>query len=367
MACIAKRRGKYVLDYRDPQGKRHWQSFDTRKEADDALVDCLGQINKGSYVAPDREKTFPELCEAFAKKKKPEIKATSWKDYETNLRLHIRPFFGNDKIRAITRLRIEEFRTKCVADGMGVPTINKCVVLLSGVMGYAVEHEWVHMNRAKKLKLKAATAGRDEVGAVDPRDALERAILSPAEFQLVLKNTDARWQPIIQMAGLTGLRQGELVGLTWKCVHLDTATVDVRVQHTAGRFSTLKTEAARRTVPLPEPLVATLRKHKLASKWAKPDDLVFCNTVGNPQAVRYLREGWHAGLAKSGLPLRKFHALRHTYASALIRCSANLKQISELCGHSSVVITLDTYGSLLPGEKEDVVKKLGADMCAVAR
>ncbi len=356
MALVAERRGKYVLDYRDPRGKRRWETFTTREAADEALVKRRKQIAEATYVAPEEERTFTRLCEDFTEATQFKVKRNTWRDYSTNMRLHLVPYFGKRKIRGITRKQIESFQSACIEKGVGVPTTGKCMRLLSGMLGYALKHEWVPSNRAKGIDAPLGDA-------VDKRDIMEEVILSPAEFHLVLKNTAEKWKLAIRMAGLTGLRMGELLGLPWKHVHLDTATVDVRQQYTANHIGSLKTKASRRTVPLPAPLVTALRKHKLESEWSKPDDLVFCNTVGKPQAADYLRDGWHAALDKSGLHRRKFHALRHSYASALIRCHGNLKQISILCGHSSITITLDTYGHLLPGETTEVVEKLTADMC----
>ena len=266
MACVSKRRGKWVVDFRDNAGKRRWETFTTRAEADIALAERVTQLDAGKYIAPAKEKTFKQLCEDFTKATKPTIKPNTWRDYEANMRLHVRPFFGDVKIRLIMRQQIEGFRDACIKNGVGAPTTKKCLRLLSGMLGYALKNEWISVNRAKGISPPLGDAE-------DPRDTIEWMILSPAEFALVLKNAAEKWRLIIQMAGLTGMRQGELIGLPWRHVHLDTATVDVRTQVTARRVSTLKTKASRRTVNLTAPLVAALRKHKLESKWSKPDDL----------------------------------------------------------------------------------------------
>ncbi len=355
MACVTKRRGKWVLDFRDRQGKRHWESYRTRKEADAALAERVQQLGKGTYISPSKEKTFSDLCKAFTKAHKPHVKANSWVDYQRNMDIHLGEYFRGCKLRDIALVHVEGFVADRLDQGKGERTINKCLTLLVSLFKYAGKHGWMHSNPARHVpKLKTTDA--------ESRDEVERVILSPAEFQRVLDNTKAKWQLIIKMAGLTALRQGELIGLPWKYVDFDKRKVYVRQQHTAGRFSTLKTKKSRRDVGLSVELTNELREHKLASKWAKPDDLVFANTVGKPQSLKYLMAGWKAALRLAKLQERTFHSLRHTYASTLIRNNVNMKIVSTLCGHSSIMITMDVYGHLLPDETDGIADVLADEM-----
>jgi len=359
MACVRKRREKsarpWVLDYRDRQGKRHWESFRTRKEADAALSERVQQLGKGTYIAPNQEKTFSQLCEAFTKAHKRRVKANSWTDYERNMELHLKPYFEGCKLRDIALVHVEGFVADRLEQGKGERTINKCLTLLVSLFTYGIKHEWMHANHARNVPKLQTTAAK-------PPDEVDRVILSPAEFQRVLDNARAKWRLIIKMAGLTGMRQGELIGLPWKHVDFDERKVDVRQQHTAGAFSTLKTKKSRRTVGLSVELANELREHWLASKWKKPDDLVFANTVGKPQSLKHLMNGWKSALRLAKLQERTFHSLRHTYASGLVRNGVNMKIVSELCGHSSIMITMDVYGHLLPDEIDGIADVLADEM-----
>ncbi len=356
MACVTKRRGKWVLDYRDRQGKRHWESFRTRKEADAALANRLDQLKRGTYTAPGKEKKFEELCEAWEKAIRGHLKENTWADYDGQIRIHLRPFFDGYKLPEITVEDVERLAAESTEKGVGARTVNKCLTRLVQMFNYAGRHGWMHSNPAQYVKkLKENDA--------DSRDDVDDAILTPAEFQKVLEKAPPNWQLIIKMAGLTGMRQGELLGLKWKYVDLRKAEVHAREQYTAGRWSSLKTKAGRRTVPLPSELVNDLRRHKLASPHKASEDLVFATAKGNPHSHSNLNSrGWKPALRRAGLTDRKFHSLRHTYASALIRNNVSMKVVSTLCGHSSISITMDVYSHLLPDSTEGIADALAGTL-----
>ena len=355
MACVRKRREKWVLDFRDLQRKRHWESYSTQKKANAALIRRGKELEERAYISPREAKTFADLCQAFTKAHKPDVKENTWSDYETNMRLHLVPYFGRCKLHDILHIHVEVFRADCLEQGLGKPTVTKCIKLLVSLFKYAGKHRWVHTNPAQGLtELKV-----DELGA---EDEMDRVILSPVKFQRLLDSIIPKYRLIVKMAGLTGLRQGELIGLPWKYVDFDKRKVKVRQQYTARRFSTLKTKKSRRDVPLSTGLANELREHWLASKWKGPEDLVLANTVGKPLGLKLLFKSWKDALRKAKLEDRKFHSLRHSYASALIRKEVNMKVVSTLCGHSSITITMDTYSHLLPDETDGIGELLADEM-----
>jgi len=229
--------------------------------------------------------------------------------------------------------------------------------MLVSVLKYAEKHEWMHSNPASKVP-KLKTGDED----MTPRDEVDRTILSGSEFRRVIGNADPEWRLIITMAGLAGLREGELRGLRWKCVDFDKGEVQVRQQFTSGKFSTLKSKTSRRTVPLGKEVIHKLRKHKMASKWAKADDLVFPSSKGTPCGLKYMVNAWKDAVRKSKLSARPFHSLRHSYASAMLRNNINVKVASVLMGHASVAFTLDVYSHLLPDDTADVGEKVAPAM-----
>ena len=173
------------------------------------------------------------------------------------------------------------------------------------------------------------------------------------------------------LAVTTGLRQGELLGLKWEDVDLEDAVLRVRRTLTRhkGRLllSDPKTKRSRRTVQLTDTAVEALRAHlthqmeemgRLGDLY-RDQGLVFATEKGTPVNPSNLRERSFAPLLKrAGLSPIRFHDLRHTCATLLLSRNVNPKIVSEMLGHATVAITLDTYSHVLPSMQAHAAKAL---------
>ncbi len=120
-------------------------------------------------------------------------------------------------------------------------------------------------------------------------------------------------------------------------------------------FDTPKTAKGRRSVSLTPAAVAVLRRHR-GQQQATDGGLVFCNRVGNPMHPKNLTDRYFKPLLKAaGLPMIRFHDLRHTCATLLLARNVNPKIVQEMLGHANISITLDTYSHLLPGMQAPAV------------
>lgn len=198
----------------------------------------------------------------------------------------------------------------------------------------------------------------------------EARALSPTQVRALLEAArGTRNEALYIVAVHTGLRQGELLGLRWTDVDLDTGKLSVRrslkVTEDGLDFGSPKNKASRRSVPLNKSAVAALRAHRTrqnAERLAAPDwrdsGLVFPNRVGGPMDHNnlYYREYKpllkSAGLEGEGFT---FHALRHTFATALFARGEYPKVVQSLLGHSSITQTMDTYSHLMEGMGGDAV------------
>jgi integrase len=187
---------------------------------------------------------------------------------------------------------------------------------------------------------------------------VEDNILVPAEIGKLLEAADDRWRLIIKTGILSGLREGELLGLKWTDIDWTSGTLYVRRTYSTGRFSEPKSKASRRRVPIPAELLTELKRWKLACPIGK-HELVFPSGAGNPENHgNLLRRGFYPALRRAGLRQIRFHDLRHTYASLLIANGEKPKLIQALLGHSSIKITFDVYGHLLPDADDGVADRL---------
>jgi len=146
----------------------------------------------------------------------------------------------------------------------------------------------------------------------------------------------------------TGLRQGELLGLTWGDVDLAGGSIRVsKALDRQGQRVDPKTLQAVREVVLMPALTQLLREHKLASPFSRPIDFVFASATGSPLYWRNVaRRGLGAALEAARLEHVRWHDLRHTFASLLIAQGANVVYVSRQLGHASPDITLRVYAHL---------------------
>jgi integrase len=162
-----------------------------------------------------------------------------------------------------------------------------------------------------------------------------------------------------------GMRQGELVGLTWDNIDLDKRQITVTrtLQKIEGKFQfgETKTAHSRRVVPLSNTAVASLRAHRdrqhferqtKGAKWLD-HNLVFPNTQGGPYHARNLVREFQKALAAAGMAPINFHSLRHTCASLLLTQGVHMRVVVELLGHSQVRMTMDLYSHVVPELKCD--------------
>jgi integrase len=167
--------------------------------------------------------------------------------------------------------------------------------------------------------------------------------------------------PLYVLAITTGMRLGELLGLRWEDIDLDANRLVVRRalqrQNEAGLvFVEPKTSRSRRTIVLSQRAISSLKLHrdrqaferKTAGEEWQDQGLVFCNARGGLLDPSWQRQIFYGELKRAGLPFIRFHDLRHTAATLLLGKGVHPKIVSEMLGHATITLTLDTYSHLLP-------------------
>ena len=181
----------------------------------------------------------------------------------------------------------------------------------------------------------------------------------------------SRLDVLLLVALTTGMRRGELAALHWN--DLDFKTGILQVRHNLAWVTGMgyvegepKTKSGRRKIALPRVVLNALQEHrerqdqarrKAGEQW-KEHGLIFCNLSGGFFNPGYILQLFKRLVRKAGLPDVRFHDLRHSAATVLIAAKVDLKVVSELLGHSSVAITADIYGHVLPEMQREVVDKM---------
>jgi integrase len=303
--------------------------------------------------------------------------------YENHVHVHILPRLGDLRIDRITpRIIEEELRNDLVRPRRLAPqTVNKILGTLTAIFDYAHRHGITEANPARVAeRLRVGTAelslGSDGAApserAVDPDD-----VPSPDEVKRLLVAAEPGvFRTYLTTAALTGARSGELLALTWDDVDLEGGAIHIRrtvtwartrqdreVGFRGPRFFPPKTKRSRRTVEAPPELVAALRRWKLA---CPPSDLrlVFPKPDGSAMHRKILQD---QGLrpAQTRTELRGFgvHALRHFFASELIRRGYPPTEVASRLGHSSPMVTMTVYAHWYRTATSDAVTGLARTLC----
>ena len=177
--------------------------------------------------------------------------------------------------------------------------------------------------------------------------------------------------PLYFLAATTGMRRGEVAGLLWRIVDLDTGRLTVSQQIVSVEYELieddLKTASSRRTIDLDEQTVNMLqrhRRHQLEQRMATgrrgDDGFVFATTEGSPIHPDLISQTFQRFMAQIDLPKIRLHDLRHTHATILLQENVHPKVVSERLGHSSIAFTMTVYQHVMPGMQAEAAATFGA-------
>jgi integrase len=258
------------------------------------------------------------------------------------------PLIGGEKLSAITTFDLQALVDRWQAEGYPASTIRNAIKPLQAIYRRAKSRGGLPVNPTRDLELPAPRPRVVEIVASDVAARLLAAL--PAEDR-----------PVWGTALYAGLRYGELRALRWGAVDTATGTIQVRQSWDPKAGAILpKTATSRRTVPMPGALRDLLLEHRLRHQEADEDALVF-GLSGRPfhatALYRRADEAWGAAELTERLRL---HQARHTYASFMIAAGVNAKALSTYMGHSSIKVTFDLYGHLMPGAENEAAGLLDA-------
>lgn len=366
IAAIRKNKttGKWEFDYKDLKGRRHTKKgFKTKAEAEAAQKKFNEEVDKG--VCPANPKmTFREAAKMYIDLHVGVNCKPSTKDgYEGYLENHLNPFFGYMKLDEITPLLVKEFIKEKVETGRTNSTVNKYTKLMRGIYGFMIDNDVISRNPLARIKSLKETKN-DKIRA-----------LSTEEVQTLLSKTKVVYPdfyPLLFTAIFTGMRQGELLGLTWDSINWVKMKIKVDKNFTHGRVGTTKTNQIR-YVDMSKELARILKEWRLACPNGE-HNLVFPNNQGQYQdAQNMLKRRFKPSLQRAGIDDIRFHDLRHTYASIMLAQGAPMKYVQHQLGHSSITMTMDLYTHMLPEVNEqcacliDNIIKIQSDKESKAR
>ena len=302
--------------------------------------------------------TLEAYTETFLQRIEHTRKPSTHESYHQTMTHNILPMLGTLDLHTVTREKVKALALAGLQKGQSPKTVQNTIRCLSSLLSHAVEDDLITVNPAFKP------------GKFLPKISKRRGInpLTREELAILLdtaKTKAPRYFPIFLCAARTGLRMGELLALRWEDLDFHTRCIQVSRNYTHWTLTTPKS-GENRKVDMSRELAQTLKDleidrqlEKVTRQWNDLPPWVFCNELGGLLNPNHLRHRIFYGLLKkAGLRQVRFHDLRHSFASLLLQQGESPVYVKEQLGHSSIQITVDCYGHLIPGGNKQAVDKL---------
>jgi integrase len=358
-----------VLNLGWENGRRKRKNFygKTASEVQEHLLKARSDHSRGLPVAIERQTVGQYLDHWLEHTLKAKAKPRSYESFSTIARLHIKPSLGKIQLHKLAPQHIQKLLDEKSKKGLSPQTVTNIRTVLRSALSQAMK--WNLVSRNSAAFVNAPRIPHKRIEPLNPTHA--RKLLETAK--------GGRYEAIYTVALTLGMRRGEVLGLRWSDIDFDGRAI--RVNQSVQRLSTgsdegkkselrateTKTDGSRRTIALPDSVVRSLRAHRarqaqdrLAAgmSW-KDQDLVFTNRSGRPIEPILLHRDYKALLKNAGLPATlRFHDLRHSAASLLLAQGVHPRAIMELLGHSSITVTMNVYGHVMPAMMRDAADKM---------
>jgi integrase len=391
----------WIVDYTDQEGDRHIETFERKKDADEYHATVKVDVRQGVHTPQSKGITVAEAADDWIKYVELEGRErTTLIAYRQQVDLHINPRLGREKLAKLTTPRINAFRDDLLVN-MSRAMAKKVLVSLKSLLKDARRRGNVAQNVALDVSISPDKRGKAKLKAgID--------IPTPDEIKRIVHAATGKARPFLLTAIFTGLRSSELRGLRWQDVDLKKGELHVRqradrfgvigkpksqsgdrtiplgplvlntlkewrvacpkgelhVRQRADRFGVIgkpKSQSGDRTIPLGPLVLNTLKEWRLTCPKGELG-LVFPNGNGNIEDHANLvkRVLWPVQIAagvvdaKGNAKYAGLHSLRHFYASWCSNRLADgglelpMKTVQARLGHSSIMMTSNTYGHLFP-------------------
>jgi integrase len=351
MAHIRKRGpSRHQVRFRGPDGLERSKTFRRQIDASRFKATIEADMARGRWVSPERaRRTLEHYAEIWLSTLY--CKPKTRESYESLLSKWILPTLGARPVEAISWSTVEAFKSEMLAAGRSPKTVTNALNVLRPILTAAVRDGALHSNPAREVR--------------SPRSArIREARFETADTLSALARTmDESDGLLVVFAAVTGLRAGECGGLMVGDLDLVRGRLTVRrsVSEAHGRAEYVTPKNGKpRAVSTPEVLCAKLADHLDHRGVASdPKAPVFCSPEGEIlRHSNFYRRSFKPAVEAFGLHGFRFHDLRHSCAAMLIRQGAHPRVIMERLGHSSIQVTMDTYGHLFPGLDDSITAGL---------
>lgn len=332
----------------------------TQREVRQKLTSILSDIDNGTYQVPSKI-TLDKWLDTWTADYLADVKPRTVSNYKSVVQLHIAPILGKIKLQTLNTAQIQAFYNRLQKDGLSPKTIKNVHGVLHRSLNDAVSVGLIRFNPSTACKL--------------PK--VERAEIYPFDEQQIAAFLEAiqadEYEHLFLVTLFCGLRQGEVLGLTWDCVNFETNTLTInkqlqRVRDGSARYALQPTKNSKPRYIKPAQLVMdALRQEQTAQKlarlragsiWQNELNLVFTNILGENLPHNTVYSHFKRIAVKIGAPQARFHDLRHSYAVLSLKAGDDIKTVQSNLGHHAAAFPLDTYAYVTEQMKQESASRM---------
>ena len=335
--------------------------FRRRSEAEDWLKDEVQKSREGRPTLPSKI-TVAELLDEWLMVRLPALEPNTYAEYARMVERRIKPHLGHYKVKDLRPGHVAKMQ-----HALRQPGANRRGKAKRGLTETSIQHTYVTLKSAIEYAVRQRLVSRNVMEDVDRprRETTNIHVWSAGELASFLAAAEPeRLFPLFRLASHTGARRSELLGLRWSHVDVAAATISIasrrtRVGYTMVDRAGTKTAAGARVVDLDVDTVAALKRWRRAQTaerdaWGSAhveSGYVFTDESGQPLHADHVANRFDRLVRKASVPTVRFHDLRHTHATLLLKAGVPVHVVAQRLGHSSPALTLSIYSHVLPRQQ----------------
>ena len=361
---------RYTAGYDPGTGKQIQKSITgkTQSEVAKKLKEMTAALDAGTYIAPHKT-TVAQWMDTWQAEYLGAVKLATISSYEATIKNHIKPCLGSIKLESLTTQDIQEFyNARHKGDETRKPLSPKTIKNIHGVLHKALQ----------QAMLNGLIRSNPADPCVLPRRPKQK--VKPLNEEQITKLIKAlkghKYENLILTTLFTGLREGEVCGLQWDCVNLETGTILVdkqlqslrkSVRGNGEKYALVPTKNGKERHLTVAPFVVELLKKEKMKQDAnrayyedlyEESGLVFTDESGHRITPQAAYRAFKLVVTELGMPQVRFHDLRHSYAVASLRSGDDAKTVQENLGHATAAFTLDVYGHVTEQMKTESANRM---------
>lgn len=358
----------WQVSYYDEDGQRHIKQFNRQSKANSYRIKVEGELETRSHIPDKATVTVGQAADKFLLDFEAYVKAgtreqSTYNQYKSHVENHIKPAkIGTALVAHLDALQCQEFVKELSKNGVTDTQAAKIMTTLRMIVSFSEINKWIKGNPARAVRVRRQTRKVKRIRIPPKEDVL--AILEAAEA------TGKREHAFVCLGFFCGLRPSELRGLPKTAIKGSKVTISQRADQW-GKIGNPKTRGSTRDIDMGDYTA------KVVAAWIAecPHEILFSSGTGKPENHSNLvNRLWRplykkAGLCKEGdkKPYKhSLHDMRHVAASLWIEQEKKPKKVQALLGHSSLQMTMDTYGHLWPDDEEDKKTANSAEQMVLA-